>query len=294
MLLDFFHPNILALLSAIFVSFTRLSQRYVIDRMSALFANFILAIVTATFGWLFYSLDIVPLAFPWEGIFFFMAVGLFGPFAGRYINLIGIKLTGLARSTIVAQTVLIWSALLAVFVLGESMTILKGIGTGLIMLSSMLIVYDGKNVGKKKIPIYHYLVPALSALMYSFSHLSGKTAFSFIPSSTFGMAISNTTCLSILLFMVPFRKGTVIKEGSKKRFVFILLGSVTQSLAILCFWSAMKLGNMTQVIPLSRLSILLIVFLTWLFFKEEEKLTYRVFVSALLALAGAYGVVYGK
>ena len=30
------------------------------------------------------------------------------------------------------------------------------------------------------------------------------------------------------------------------------------------------------------------------FFKEEEKLTYRVFVSALLALAGAYGVVYGK
>ena len=56
----------------------------------------------------------------------------------------------------------------------------------------------------------------------------------------------------------------------------------------------MKLGNMTQVIPLSRLSILLIVFMTWLFFRDEEKLTYRIFVGAVLALAGAYGVVYGK
>ena len=94
--------------------------------------------------------------------------------------------------------------------------------------------------------------------------------------------------------MLPFRKGTVLKKGSKKSIIFILLGSVTQSLAILCFWSAMKLGNMTQVIPLSRLSILLIVFMTWLFFRDEEKLTYRIFVGAVLALAGAYGVVYGK
>ena len=294
MLLDFFHPNILALLSAVFVSCTRLTQRYALDRVSEFWINLIFAIITGIFGWLFYSLDIVPLSFPWEVIFLFMAVGFFSPFAGRYIYLIAIKLTGLARSTIVAQTVLVWSALFAVFVLGEGMTILNVIGTGLIMLSSMLVVYDRNSTEKQKIPIYYYLVPALSALMYAFSHLIGKTAFTFIPSSTFGMAISNTTCLSILLVMLPFRKGTVLKKGSKKGIIFILLGSVTQSLAILCFWSAMKLGNMTQVIPLSRLSILLIVFMTWLFFRDEEKLTYRIFVGAVLALAGAYGVVYGK
>ena len=294
MLLDFFHPNILALLSAIFVSCTRLTQRYALDRISEFWINLIFAIITGIFGWLFYFLDIVPLLFPWEGIFLFVAVGFFSPFAGRYIYLIAIKLTGLARSTIVAQTVLVWSALFAVFVLGEGMTFLNVIGTGWIMFSSMLVVYDGKSAEKRKIPIYYYLVPALSALMYAFSHLIGKTAFIFIPSSTFGMAISNTTCLSILLVMLPFRKVTVLEKGSKKGFIFILLGSVTQSLAILCFWSAMKLGSMTQVIPLSRLSILLIVFLTWLFFREEEKLTYRVFVGAVLALVGACGVVYGR
>ena len=294
MLLDFFHPNILALLSAIFVSCTRLTQRYALDRISEFWINLIFAIITGIFGWLFYFLDIVPLLFPWEGIFLFVAVGFFSPFAGRYIYLIAIKLTGLARSTIVAQTVLVWSALFAVFVLGEGMTFLNVIGTGLIMFSSMLVVYDGKSAEKRKIPIYYYLVPALSALMYAFSHLIGKTAFIFIPSSTFGMAISNTTCLSILLVMLPFRKVTVLEKGSKKGFIFILLGSVTQSLAILCFSSAMKLGSMTQVIPLSRLSILLIVFLTWLFFREEEKLTYRVFVGAVLALVGACGVVYGR
>ena len=294
MLLDFFHPIILALLSAIFVSCTRITQRYAIDRISALLVNFVFAIVTVIFGWFFYSIDIDPLAFPWEGIFLFMAVGFFSPFAGRYLYLIAIKLAGLARSTIVSQTVLIWSALLAVFVLGEGMTILNVIGTGLIMLSSMLVVYDGKSDGKRRVPIYYYFVPALSALMYAFSHLIGKTAFSFIPSSTFGMAVSNTTCLGILLFMIPLRKGAALKEWDKKGFIVILIGAVSQSLAILCFWSAMKLGNMTQVIPLSRLSVLLIVFLTWYFFREQEKLTYRVFVGAVLALAGAYCVVYGR
>tara|TARA_B110000014_G_scaffold26675_1_gene16906 strand:- start:1056 stop:1940 length:885 start_codon:yes stop_codon:yes gene_type:complete len=294
MLLDFIHPNILALLSAIFVSCTRITQRYALDRISEFWINLIFAIVTGVFGWLFYSLDIAPLSFPWEGIFLFMAVGFFSPFAGRYIYLIAIKLTGLARSTIVAQTVLIWSALFAVFVLGESMTIMNVIGTGLIMLSSMLIIYDGKSDEKRKIPIYCYLVPALSALMYAFSHLIGKTAFSFIPSSTFGMAISNTTCFSIFLFMIPFRKASSMKEWDKKGFIVILFGALSQSLAILCFWSAMKLGNVTQIIPLSRLSILLIVFLTWCFFREEEKITYRVIMGAVLALVGAYFVVYGK
>ena len=294
MLLDFLHPNILALLSATFISIARVAQRYAVVRMSALFANLVMAIVTALFGWIYYSVDIQVLNITFEGVFWFMAVGFFGAFAGRYFNLISLSLTGLARAAIVAQTVLIWSALFAVFGLGEEMTLPIALGTTFIMFSSMLIVYDGKSSGKRKIPIYYYLVPALSALMYAFAHLTGKIAFSLISSSSFGMAISNTTSLSLLVFMIPFQKSGKLKEWDKKGFLMLLFGAVFQSFGILCFWSAMKLGKITQIIPLSRLSLLLIVFLTWYFFREQEKLTYRVFIGAVLALVGAYGVVYGR
>ncbi|MED5580436.1 MAG: EamA family transporter [Nitrospinota bacterium] len=294
MLLDFLHPNILALLSATFISIARVAQRYAVVRMSALFANLVMAIVTALFGWIFYSVDIPALNITFEGVFWFMAVGFFGAFAGRYFNLISLSLTGLARAAIVAQTVLIWSALFAVFGLGEEMTLPIALGTTFIMFSSMLIVYDGKSSGKRKIPVYYYLVPALSALMYAFAHLTGKIAFSLISSSSFGMAISNTTSLSLLVFMIPFQKSGKLKEWDKKGFLMLLFGAVFQSFGILCFWSAMKLGKITQIIPLSRLSLLLIVFLTWYFFREQEKLTYRVFIGAVLALVGAYGVVYGR
>tara|TARA_B110000014_G_scaffold26675_1_gene16907 strand:- start:2005 stop:2889 length:885 start_codon:yes stop_codon:yes gene_type:complete len=294
MLLDFLHPNILALLSATFISFARVAQRYAVVRMSALFANLVMAIVTALFGWFFYSIDAPAMNITLEGICWFMAVGLFGAFAGRYFNLLALGLTGLARAAIVAQTVLIWSALFAVFALEEEMTLPIGLGTGLIMLSSMLIVYDGKSSGKRIIPIYYYLVPALSALMYAFAHLTGKIAFSLISSSSYGMAISNTTSLSLLILMIPFHQSGKLKEWDKKGFLMLLFGAVSQSFGILCFWSAMKSGKITQIIPLSRLSLLLIVFLTWYFFREQEKLTYRVFFGAILALVGAYGVVYGR
>ena len=85
MLLDFLHPNILALLSATFISFARVAQRYAVVRMSALFANLVMAIVTALFGWIFYSVDIPALNITFEGVLWFMAVGFFWCICGSIL-----------------------------------------------------------------------------------------------------------------------------------------------------------------------------------------------------------------
>jgi drug/metabolite transporter (DMT)-like permease len=223
-----------------------------------------------------------------------MAVGFFGGFAGRYLNLLAMKLTGLARASVVSQTVLVWSAALAVGILGERMTLRVGLGTLAIMFGASFLVYQERADIRERIPMHYYLVPASSALMYAFAHLAGKNAFSWIPSSPFGMAVANTMSFTLVLSMMPFTQ-----EGRKghwewKGLIVLLGSSVFQAVGILFFWSAVKTGQVTQVIPLSRLSLLLIIFLSWLLFRKQEAVTWRVVAGGLLALAGAFWVAGGK
>ncbi len=295
-MLDFIHPNVLALCSATLIAFARVSQRYAIARLKMHTANLLMGCVTATMGWLFYRLEGSLERIPYQGVLWFMAMGFFGSFAGRYINFVAIRYTGLARAAVMSQTVLVWASILAVFVLGEHVSLQKAVGILCIMCGASMLVYHPRGDVGQKIPPHYYAIPIASALMYAFAHLVGKFAFEWIPSSAFGMAIANTTSLAFLLGMLPLApKG---KErgarDAKKGYVALLLGAAFQGCGVFFFWSSVKLGEITRVIPLTRLSVLLIIFLSWLLFREQENVTWRVGGGGFLALFGAFAIVTGK
>ena len=295
-MLDGIHPNILALSCATLIAFARVSQRYAIPRMKMHTANLVMACVTTTLGWFFYWIEGPLDQIPYQGIFWFMAMGFFGSFLGRYINFVAIRYTGLARAAVMSQTVLVWSSVLAVFILGESMSPQKALGILGVMCGASMLVYSPRGDVRHRIPLHYYLIPIVSALMYAFAHLVGKFAFEWISSSAIGMAIANTTSLTILLGMLPFTQGQTNPGagGDNKGLLVLLLGAVLQGCGIFFFWSAVKLGEITRVIPLTRLSVLLIIFLSWLFFRQQENVTWRVVLGALIALAGAFFTVTGR
>ena len=70
----------------------------------------------------FYFLEGGVADWPLGGILWFAAMGVSGSFIGRYLSLVGMKLLGLARSSIVTQTSLVWASLFAVVFAGEWMT----------------------------------------------------------------------------------------------------------------------------------------------------------------------------
>ena len=164
------------------------------------------------------------------------------------------------------------------------------------MCGASLLVYDPKGDIGRRIPLHYYAIPVASALMYAFAHLVGKFAFEWISSSAFGMAIANSTSLTLLLGMLPFAQSQrdPLTGGDRKDLLVLLLGAVLQGCGIFFFWSAVKLGEITRVIPLTRLSVLLIIFLSWLFFRQQENVTWRVVLGALIALAGAFFTVTGR
>ena len=295
-MLDGIHPNILALCSAMLIAFARVSQRYAIPRMKMHTANLAMGCVISTLGWLFYWLEGPLDQIPYQGVLWFMAMGFFGSFSGRYINFMAIRYTGLARAAVMSQTVLVWASILAVFVLGESMSPQKALGIFGVMCGASMLVYNPRGDVGHRIPLHYYLIPMASALLYAFAHLVGKFAFEWISSSAFGMAIANTTSLTLLLGMLPFTQGQTNPGagGDNKGLLVLLLGAVLQGCGIYFFWSSVKLGEITRVIPLTRLSVLLIIFLSWLLFRQQENVTWRVLLGGFIALLGAFATVTGR
>ena len=60
---------------------------------------------------------------PSRGVFWFTVAGMTGGLAGRYLSLVPINRVGLARAPILTQTRLVWSAAMAVVILGGLLSV---------------------------------------------------------------------------------------------------------------------------------------------------------------------------
>ncbi len=291
---DSVHPNILVLVAACFIAFARTLYRVGVARLSPVVMNLIMAVVQVCLGSTMYLIEGGVEHWPLEGLLWFVAMGTSGSFVGRYLSLIGMKLVGLARSSIVTQTSLVWASLFAVAFAGEQMTWFIAIGTLAIMTGSILLVYEKGEI-QRRIPLHYYLAPLATAVLFAMTHLFGKFGLLVIKSASLGMTVGSLTGFCYMCAVLPFSvEGRAPKSWDKKGLLAVLGGACLNALAAFFFWSSIKTGDIVQLVPLNRLSVLIIIFLSWLFFRKQEAVGWRVVAGGVLSVLGAVGVVLGK
>lgn len=292
-MLDSWNPDFLAFSSAFFVAIARVFYTAGLAKVSPALSNFILALVSTAIALTIYLLEGGVQEWPLSGLLWFISVGVFGTFFGRFLLMVSIKLLGMARSAVMAQTVLIWSAVPAVMFLGEQMTLSIAAGTIAIMFGSILLVLD-KGEAKKKFPLRYYLVPLVMTMSFSFAHMCAKRGLLVIPSPAFGMLAASTTAILFTTGFVFFIEGVKWKTLEKRPLLAISLGSLLNSFASITLWGAMKNGDLVRIVPLNRLSVLLVIFFSWVFFRKQELINPRIVLGGFLAVAGAFMIVSGK
>ena len=146
---------------------------------------------------------------PLGGLLWFAAMGVSGSLIGRYLSLVGMKLVGLARSSIVTQTSLVWASLFAVVFAGEQMTWIIAVGTLAIMTGSILLVYEKGEI-QKRIPLYYYVVPLGTAILFAMTHLFGKFGLQVIKSASLGMTVG-----SMMAFFFDAAHFAFLRRGKK-------------------------------------------------------------------------------
>ena len=89
-------------------------------------------------------------------------------------------------------------------------------------------------------------------------------------------------CSWMMVFLVGSQK--TIADVDMKSWVFLILSGLATGASWLCYFKALKDGPASVVIPIDKLSILVTVAFSYVFFKE--KLTAKAFVGLILITVG--------
>ena len=292
-------PNLLSFIAAFFVAISQVFYRKALIHIGPGIAAIAMNALTAVLAGMLYLAWGERVSWRMEGVIWYMLIGLFGSSIGRYMIFGSMRLIGLARTQIMVQSVLVWSAFMGVFILGERFSAGVAVGTFAIMIGAVLLVYkresSKRESGEKEVALVYFLVPVIASFLFSLTFVFRKYALVVLPSESLGIAISTITASALLLLAMPFTKEEGgVKDLNSRGLVTIACGVVANIIAALCFWTAFREGEVVQVVPINRLSVLWVIIFSWFFLKKQESITLRIVIGGVLSVVGAFAIAWGK
>ena len=175
-------------------------------------------------------------------------------------------------------------AMLMAFVfLHEKLTWIKALCMAAVAAGTYLMI-EKKDVSQKDNKRVWLFYAVLSALFAAATSILGKIGIDGVESN---LGTFIRTCVVLVmawLVVLVTRSGTNIKFVPLKELIFILLSGLATGASWLCYFKALKDGPASVVIPIDKLSILVTVAFSYVFFKE--KLTAKAFVGLNLITVG--------
>lgn len=176
----------------------------------------------------------------------------------------------------------VMTILLAALLLGESVTLTKGVGVVLIAVGTFLMIE--KKGGVQKEAGGWMLAAFGSAIFAALTSILGKVGITAVESNL-GTAL-RTGVVLVMAWVMVFVQG---KQGQmrtvpRNELGFICLSGLATGASWLCYYKALQLGPASLVAPIDRLSILVTVLFSYLVF--HEKLSKKALAGLAVLVAG--------
>lgn len=176
----------------------------------------------------------------------------------------------------------VMTILLAALLLGESVTLTKGVGVVLIAVGTFLMIE--KKGGVQKEAGGWMLAAFGSAIFAALTSILGKIGITAVESNL-GTAL-RTGVVLVMAWVMVFVQG---KQGQmrtvpRNELGFICLSGLATGASWLCYYKALQLGPASLVAPVDKLSILVTVLFSYLVF--HEKLSKKALAGLAVLVAG--------
>jgi DME family drug/metabolite transporter len=215
-------------------------------------------------------------------LLFFVLSGLSGPCIGRFMLFVGIKRVGSSTASTLYSIKPLFSAIAAVLILGEHLTLSIGVAT-VIMVCGLAIISTNESSWSK----IDLIFPIAAGAAYGISNVLRKIGLNINYDPLMGVVAQNVTALIFSLPLVLFRKGEkqIVRKKNWGWAAFVVSGffSVLGQLAL---FQALALGTVVIVSPLSAISPLFVIATAVIFLKQLERVTWKIIVGALLIVSG--------
>ena len=176
----------------------------------------------------------------------------------------------------------VMTILLAALLLGESVTLTRGIGVVLIAVGTFLMIEKKGGVQKEE---NGWMVAAFgSAIFAALTSILGKVGITGVESNL-GTAL-RTGVVLIMAWVMVFVQGKQgqVKAVPKNELGFICLSGLATGASWLCYYKALQLGPASLVAPIDKLSILVTVLFSYIVF--HERLSRKALTGLAVLVAG--------
>lgn len=225
---------------------------------------------------------------PPAGLLLFTAAGVLSPFCTQILLFVSANKVGISRASPLRNTTPFFAGVVAVTVLGETVTVAIAAGTLLIVFgASLLGMRDSEsNVRYQRI---YLLLPVLAALLGGFSSPMRKLGYSLLDSVPLAICmVQGGAFAALVLYLLATGKYRELIFRRETLWWFGLSGALN-SVAVSLNMTALELGNVVVVSPLIATTPLFTVVLSTIFLRSFERVTLKVLVGAASICLG--GVV---
>lgn len=176
----------------------------------------------------------------------------------------------------------VMTILLAALLLGESVTLTRGIGVVLIAAGTFLMIEKKGGVQKEE---NGWMLAAFgSAIFAALTSILGKVGITGVESNL-GTALRTGVVLIMAWVMVFVQsKQGQVKAVPKNELGFICLSGLATGASWLCYYKALQLGPASLVAPIDKLSILVTVLFSYIVF--HERLSRKALTGLAVLVAG--------
>jgi len=243
---------------------------------------------------------VVVLLFAWLMVFVVGSQGTIASISGR--SWLFLALSGLAtgaswlcyfkamqlgdvnKVTPVDKSSTVLTMLLAFIILSEPLTWARGLGALLIAAGTWLMIQRRQTGAAQRGDNAWLLYAAGSAVFAALTSILAKIGIQGVD-STLGTAI-RTAVVVVMAWLVVYvtgKQGDIVRID-RRSWLFLVLSGFATGGSWLCYYSALKLGPASVVVPIDKLSIVLTVAFSRLVL--HERLARRALLGLALIVAG--------
>jgi uncharacterized membrane protein len=278
----------LALLSSFLISITTIIMKKGIDRTNPTSAMLVVTLV-ATLIFLIISIPLVNVDHLKSRAFlFFILAGIFSPALVRWLYFISLDRIGPAVSSSLLSTGPAFTAILATVFLKEELTVFVGLGIGLIITGIIIFERDINTNDKFAVRNRQDLIYALlAAIFFGLAIVFRKMGLNMLNEPLFGVTVGFVTSLVFYAMMcISFKSMRASISLTRNDILYLSGAGAFLTAGWLALFYALSHGDAVIVAPLTSLHPLMVVGLSYLFFKDMESVTFKTVLGIIIVLIG--------
>ncbi len=227
----------------------------------------------------------------WWGFFALSAAGIIHFVIGRSFNYTSLRLIGANRTTPLMSTNVLFSTVLAIILLRETVVPVHALGIGSVFLGIVLIGTSSRGGGEVRTTrkdLFKGIGAGLcSGLCYGISPLFVKVGVQEIGSPFAGGLVSYlAAALVVAFFLTRPQQRHCLTCLPRPAFTSMLIGGSSVGAAQIFRYTALSFAPVNIVAPLSSTNNLIVPFLSWIVNRKMETFSVKVFGGTAAVLTG--------